>query len=681
VSNNLKLQTITNTVDKMSGSASTEPTAAEIQKATDEKMARDQRIARQKKLAELAKEKKSGASVVQNSTNPRGRRPARTHHGQRHAPRPEASKPIKKHDARAAREHAAAELKKRTEAKEEAERETKLKAKLLRLQQTLQAKVDAGSDGDSDVDIPNILSILNWQSDDDDLDPTPTADHTHDTVSSGTPQFKYDYGVIIEKDGTAMHRSVEVDASPAPAHEAAVSTANEDEATLLVDTSAVAEQLDGSYVDMVEVNEGTVHSQYTVIITKEELFIITKEELAPMLAFGPAPAMETEAPAVDEEDNCLAHTHTPTDLEKISDDGALATTEQFKSLVADGTVVSTPITEDVSAPQESTNFPEPVEDERSTEAIADDGSDLGSIGSSSIESFDTVGVSDVPGTLKEIFGHITKALEYEIQSETAPIEDSLEAVSSQALIEIVEPVTEEEPVVAVTPFDNVQTPDIALPEQQSEIATKQIEVDVAVDHTAVTSPRYRRSSNRSSHTAVSVESKTASRQLSARSDRSTRKHVDSEAHIAKTTYIGVTSLAVFVTKVAFERDGTTTKTDVCKAFAALSAADTKGLTGQHPTQVYTDFESPRTQRRLKLGDTTLYGFLKQIDFDNDNVTTITDVMRTFREAAKEDDFPSDKLVLALQLEAASDSGATPSSRRSSVRAVPLKQTPTRLLRF
>jgi hypothetical protein len=136
-----------------------------------------------------------------------------------------------------------------------------------------------------------------------------------------------------------------------------------------------------------------------------------------------------------------------------------------------------------------------------------------------------------------------------------------------------------------------------------------------------------------------------------------------------------------VTKVAFERDGTTTKTDVCKAFAALSAADTKGLTGQHPTQVYTDFESPRTQRRLKLGDTTLYGFLKQIYFDNDNVTTITDVMRTFREAAKEDDFPSDKLVLALQLEAASDSGATPSSRRSSVRAVPLKQTPTRLLRF
>jgi hypothetical protein len=725
VLNNLKLQTIMNTVDIISGSDSTEPTAAEIQKATDEKMARDQRIARQKKLAELAKEKNSGASVVQNSTNPRGRRPARIHHGQRHAPRLEASKPIKKHDAKAAREHAAAELKKHTEAKEEAEREAKLKAKLLRLQQTLRAKVDAGSDGDSDVDISDILSILDWQSDDDDLDPTPTADHTHDTVSSGTPQFKYDYGVIIEKNETAMHRSIEVDASPAPAHEAAVSTANEDEATLLVDTSAVVEQLDGSYVDVVEVNEGTVHSQYTVIITKEELFIITKEELfiitkeelAPILAFGPAPAieaeactanedeapllvqaavvsehepilafgptptMETEAPAIDEEDNCLAHTHTPTDLEKISDDGALATTEQFESLVADGTVVSTPITEDVSAPQESTDLPEPVEDERSTEAIADDGSDLGSIGFSSIESFDAVGVSDVPGTLKEIFGHITKALEYEVQSETAPVKDSLEAVSSQALIEIVEPVTEEEPVVAVTPVDNVQTPDIALLEQQSKIVTEQIEVDVAVDHTAVTSPRYRRSSNRSSHTAVSVESKTASRQSSARSDRSTRKHIDSEAHIAKTTYLGVTSLAVFVTKVAFERDGTTTKTDVCKAFAALSAADTKGLTGQHPTQVYTEFESPRTQRRLKLGDTTLYGFLKQIDFYNDNMTTITDVMRAFREAAKEDDFPSDKLVLALQLEAASDYGATPRSRRSSVRAVPLKQTPTRLLRF
>jgi hypothetical protein len=166
-------------------------TATEIvQKAIDEKMARDNRIAHQKKLAEQAREKNAGSTVVQTNNNPRGRRPARP---QRRAPLPQVPEPVKKYDPIAARERAAAELKKRQHAKELAEREAVLKAKIEDIKQQMlasqtaatqaasttqsasasaqaaptsdddEAPEAADTDGDSDVEMPDAASVSDWQ--------------------------------------------------------------------------------------------------------------------------------------------------------------------------------------------------------------------------------------------------------------------------------------------------------------------------------------------------------------------------------------------------------------------------------------------------------------------------------------------------------------------------------------
>ncbi|KAF1830440.1 hypothetical protein BDW02DRAFT_601682 [Decorospora gaudefroyi] len=135
--------------------------------------------------------------------------------------------------------------------------------------------------------------------------------------------------------------------------------------------------------------------------------------------------------------------------------------------------------------------------------------------------------------------------------------------------------------------------------------------------------------------------------------------IDIRIHLARTTFLGLTSLAVFVETMHFEADGTTTKTDIRDAFASLVMNDTEeSHTGRRPTPVYTDFESPRTQRRLKLGNTSLYDFLRLIQFDGEEVTSVVDVMQAFREAAQKEDSLSDKLVAALRLEASLESGGS-----------------------
>ncbi|CAN9115257.1 unnamed protein product [Alternaria sp. RS040] len=110
-----------------------------------------------------------------------------------------------------------------------------------------------------------------------------------------------------------------------------------------------------------------------------------------------------------------------------------------------------------------------------------------------------------------------------------------------------------------------------------------------------------------------------------------------KAEKARNTFLGKTSLEMFVNSLDFERcDGTTTKDDVCKAFASLAGCPIASL------------ESVKIQRKIKLGGTSLYGFLHQLDFDDNEITLIGKVMKTFEEAAK-NELVSSKLDLALSL--------------------------------
>ncbi|CAN9141381.1 unnamed protein product [Alternaria alternata] len=119
-----------------------------------------------------------------------------------------------------------------------------------------------------------------------------------------------------------------------------------------------------------------------------------------------------------------------------------------------------------------------------------------------------------------------------------------------------------------------------------------------------------------------------------------------KAEKARTTFLGKTSLEMFVNIIDFERcDGTTTKDDVCKAFASLAGCPIASL------------ESVKIQRKIKLGGTSLYGFLRQLDFDDNEITLIGKVMKTFEDAAK-NELVSSKLDLALWLaESSRDDGS------------------------
>ncbi|CAN9097423.1 unnamed protein product [Alternaria alternata] len=119
-----------------------------------------------------------------------------------------------------------------------------------------------------------------------------------------------------------------------------------------------------------------------------------------------------------------------------------------------------------------------------------------------------------------------------------------------------------------------------------------------------------------------------------------------KAEKARTTFLGKISLEMFVNILDFERcDGTTTKDDVCKAFASLARCPIASL------------ESVKIQRKIKLGGTSLYGFLHQLDFDDNGITLIGKVMKTFEEAAK-NELVSSKLDLALWLaESSRDDGS------------------------
>jgi hypothetical protein len=237
----------------------------------------------------------------------------------------------------------------------------------------------------------------------------------------------------------------------------------------------------------------------------------------------------------------------------------------------------------------------------------------------------------------------------------APVPD--EFIVMTEVVPAEESVQLQMPTVIVTAVDD--TPEVGREQLDLEAAEEQPIVDVAVEDVAdaspLPSPRGRRRSSDGSHTIVSGQA--SSRGSSAGSNDDLERF----AHAATITCLGGVSLHEFVDKLEVESDGTTTKTSICEVFAACSADDTEAIMGKRP-DVPTNFETALTQRRTKLGTTSLYEFLRGINFDDDDVTMLKNVMRSFKKAAKKSLEPSANIVTAFLQ---SSSSASERGRRSS----------------
>ncbi|KAF1914720.1 hypothetical protein BDU57DRAFT_302369 [Ampelomyces quisqualis] len=120
-----------------------------------------------------------------------------------------------------------------------------------------------------------------------------------------------------------------------------------------------------------------------------------------------------------------------------------------------------------------------------------------------------------------------------------------------------------------------------------------------------------------------------------------------KAHLARNTFLGIHSLEDFLDKLDFEQsDLTTTKEDVCATFAALSTEEFKINQGRHPDAVISNLQSPIAQRKIKMGNTTLYGFLHAIDFE-DEVANVSSIVDAFNNAASGSQETSSKVLRAL----------------------------------
>lgn len=173
-------------------------------------------------------------------------------------------------------------------------------------------------------------------------------------------------------------------------------------------------------------------------------------------------------------------------------------------------------------------------------------------------------------------------------------------------------------------------------EQQS--ATEQIVEQVARSPVAV-SPS---TDVKSVHSLETVVDTAVSQQL---------HDVDGRIYIARNTFMGITSLENSLDKLEFDTmHGTTTKTNICAAFAALAIDESVNLIGHRPGKDFTTVSSTFMQHRIKLGTTTLFAFLQGIHFDGDGIATIASVMRVFKKVAHQDQERSTKLGAALHFE-------------------------------
>jgi hypothetical protein len=221
-----------------------------------------------------------------------------------------------------------------------------------------------------------------------------------------------------------------------------------------------------------------------------------------------------------------------------------------------------------------------------------------------------------------------------------------------------EPTHEEPSIIVTTPIDKTSEP-IPSPSIETEdkphhidahtqVTSHQQTIVIPSESTTNTSPFSDR--NASSPSPSTPNSSKTSRLSSPHSSATIRRKADK----ARTTFLGATSLETFINTLAFElHDGTTTKDDICEAFAILA--------GCQPSTA--DLHAVRIQRKIKLGNTSLYGFLRQLAFDDDDVTGVGEVMKVFRKAAK-NDVASHKLEVALWLAETSQDEGGRRGRRS-----------------
>ncbi|KAF2026761.1 hypothetical protein EK21DRAFT_115492 [Setomelanomma holmii] len=181
-------------------------------------------------------------------------------------------------------------------------------------------------------------------------------------------------------------------------------------------------------------------------------------------------------------------------------------------------------------------------------------------------------------------------------------------------------------------------PEYPIEDETKHTMTEQSQQQVSDSEKETASRTSPCSGRRSSTAASSVQSSTQ-----------TIVDLDRKTHTARNNYLGQTSLEDFVNILEFESDGSTTKHDICDAFAALSADEFEALQGRHPDVIDFSLDSVIAQRKIKLGRTSLYTFLHAIDFVG-GIAQIKDVTKTFRKAATGDDAPSEKLKKALLFE-------------------------------
>ncbi|KAH6872221.1 hypothetical protein BKA58DRAFT_468038 [Alternaria rosae] len=146
-----------------------------------------------------------------------------------------------------------------------------------------------------------------------------------------------------------------------------------------------------------------------------------------------------------------------------------------------------------------------------------------------------------------------------------------------------------------------------------------VEQTVIIPDSALTTTPPISDRNDSSSESDTFKSFRTSSRSSAHSSASIRR----KAEKARTTFLGGISLETFINTLDFELwDGTTTKDDICEAFASLAGHTIYAL------------DKPKIQRKIKLGSTSLYVFLRQITFIEDEVTVVGEVMKVFRKAAR-----------------------------------------------
>jgi hypothetical protein len=216
------------------------------------------------------------------------------------------------------------------------------------------------------------------------------------------------------------------------------------------------------------------------------------------------------------------------------------------------------------------------------------------------------------------------------------LHEEMSVVARTLIAEISEPV----PSTTTEAEDKLQQLNTQA-EQPTAVQTVAIPDDAAID-TPLTSDRHESSSE-----SDTLQSSKTSRRSSAHSEASIRRKTEE----ARTTFLGNVSLETFVNTLEFELwDGITTKEDICDAFASLAGQPT------------TDLNAAKVQRKIKMGSTSLYAFLGQLDFV-DEVTVVGDVMKVFREAAR-NNTASPKLEVALWLAETSEAEGSRRGRRS-----------------